>query len=282
MDCIVEGDRDGSRTLYFVLADVDVRRRLDDGACEVEHHLEDCLPCFAGRVIVLFVLLTNKKSLSHIASHAEAVPLYDFQKQHLQYCSYLNCPRTRNPNQHHPTWLSSSASSTSSASSSWRMRKPTHPKTSTQPKLTPLPASTAPTNTPSSPQPHLHLLSACLPSPSPNSTSQSTSHWKPSSPSFSSASESCSRAPISNPSNGARGPATWSAAKRLGFLWKLVLRPETLMRSWRTGLGFGIPEVRGRLLECGLRMARRLEVLELQCWSTSGFIIHRGFNNVEL
>ena len=164
------------------------------------------------------------------------------------------------------------------------MRKPTNPQPQPQPQpqLTPLPASTAPTNTPSSPQPHLHLLSACLPSPSPNSTSQSTSHWKPSSPSSSSASESCSRAPTSNQSNGARGPATWSAAKRLGSLWKLALRPETLMRSWRTGLGFGIPEVRGRLLECGLRMARRLEVLELQCWSTAGFRIHRGFNNVEL
>jgi hypothetical protein len=36
-------NRDGSRTLYFVLADVDVRGRLDDGACEVEDHVEDSL-----------------------------------------------------------------------------------------------------------------------------------------------------------------------------------------------------------------------------------------------
>jgi hypothetical protein len=33
----------GSRTLYFVLADVDVRRGLDDVACEVEDHVDGIL-----------------------------------------------------------------------------------------------------------------------------------------------------------------------------------------------------------------------------------------------
>jgi hypothetical protein len=45
MDGAMKVNSGGSRTLYFVLADVDVRRRLDDGAGKVEHHLEDGLPC---------------------------------------------------------------------------------------------------------------------------------------------------------------------------------------------------------------------------------------------
>jgi len=43
MGWLVSVDLGVSRTLYFVLADVDVRGRLDDGACEVEHHLGDSL-----------------------------------------------------------------------------------------------------------------------------------------------------------------------------------------------------------------------------------------------
>jgi hypothetical protein len=38
------------------------------------------------------------------------------------------------------------------------------------------------------------------------------------------------------------------------------LRLETLMRSLRTGLASGTREVLARLLGCGLRRARRLEV----------------------
>ena len=41
MVSFVKNNRGGSRTLYFVLADVDVRGRLDNSACEVEDHLED-------------------------------------------------------------------------------------------------------------------------------------------------------------------------------------------------------------------------------------------------
>jgi hypothetical protein len=87
-------------------------------------------------------------------------------------------------------------------------------------------------------------------------------HWKPSSPSSSSASALCSQAQTSNQSNGARGPATWSAAKRPEFSSKLVSRLETRMRSWRTGLGSGTPEARGRLLDCGLLMVRRVGARE--------------------
>jgi hypothetical protein len=144
------------------------------------------------------------------------------------------------------------------------MRKPTHPQilNPNGMQLTPPTASTAPTNTPSSPPPPPHPPSASPPSPSPNSTSQSTLHWKPSSPSSSSASALCSQAQTSNQSNGARGPATWSAAKRPEFSSKLVSRLETRTRSWRTGLGSGIPEARGRLLDCGLRMVRRVGARE--------------------
>lgn len=38
--------RGGSRTLYFVLANVDVRRGLDDVTREVEDHLDDILQAF--------------------------------------------------------------------------------------------------------------------------------------------------------------------------------------------------------------------------------------------
>lgn len=41
MGWLVKVNRGGGRTLYFVFADVNVRRRLDNSACEVEHHLED-------------------------------------------------------------------------------------------------------------------------------------------------------------------------------------------------------------------------------------------------
>jgi hypothetical protein len=43
MDWLENVDLGVSRTLYFVLADVDVRGRLDDGTCEVEDHLGDSL-----------------------------------------------------------------------------------------------------------------------------------------------------------------------------------------------------------------------------------------------
>ena len=73
---LVKVIRGGSRTLYFVLADVNVRRRLDDSACEVEDHLESTslavLECVwkSGDAVCLRYLSARKWHVK-----AEAVPL---------------------------------------------------------------------------------------------------------------------------------------------------------------------------------------------------------------